>query len=133
MGLGMQSLLEDLGHRAKVNILTDATTSKSLAYQRGLGKVQHIEVSELLGPGGGQEGEGGIGQINGSFSLADLFAKHVDKSTLERMVEGLGGMHSSGRHELAPQLCTLHDGAPSKGASTKDKDGPKEQKRRKKK
>ena len=46
-GLGLRSLLMDLGVEVKVKLLTGAGTGKAIASRRGLGKVRHIEVSNL--------------------------------------------------------------------------------------
>ena len=45
--LGMKALVEDLGGKALIRALTDATTGKSLASRKGLGNVRHTEVAEL--------------------------------------------------------------------------------------
>ena len=47
IGLGMKSLLEDLGEQVRVRVITDATTGKSLAGRNGLGKVRHIGFRTL--------------------------------------------------------------------------------------
>lgn len=113
--LGVNSLLEDLRHRARVNMLPDATTGKTLASRRRLGKVRHIEVSELWVQEAVKKERVELVKIKGTFNSADLFTKHVDRSTLDRMVEGLRGMHEDGRYELAPQLSTIHEEAARTG------------------
>ena len=109
IGLGMQSLLDDSGERSRVKILTDATTGKSLAARRGLGKVRHIEVSELWIQQKVRDNKIELTKIKGTFNLADLFTKHVDRAKLDQMVEALGGVHMAGRSEIAPDLDVLVD------------------------
>ena len=46
-GLGLQSLLSDLGIDLEVRVHTDATTGRAIVTRRGLGKVRHIAVHEL--------------------------------------------------------------------------------------
>eukprot|EP00974_Lingulodinium_polyedra_P067765 6559885-Lingulodinium_polyedra.AAC.1 len=46
-GLGVQSLLMDLGWQAKVKVLTDSTIAKAVASRRGLGKLRHVELKFL--------------------------------------------------------------------------------------
>ena len=48
--------------------------------------------------------------------MADLFTKHVDKATMDKLIEGLGGLHMGGRHELAPQVNLVYSEDVSKGA-----------------
>ena len=45
-GLGLQSLLNDLGIDLEVRVHTDATTRRAIVTRRGLGKVRHIAVNE---------------------------------------------------------------------------------------
>ena len=109
VGLGMQTLLEDLGETKRVRIATDAPTGKSLASRRGLGKVRHIEVAELWVQEAAKKERIEITKMNGTFDIADLFTKHVDRATQEKMVEALGGEHMEGRHEIAPEVNTVED------------------------
>ncbi len=45
--IGAQSILRDIGVYVGVNICTDASAAKGIASRRGLGKVRHIDVSQL--------------------------------------------------------------------------------------
>ena len=45
--LGIQALTRDLNVHCKIKVLTDLTTRKASASRRGLGRVRHIEVSNL--------------------------------------------------------------------------------------
>ena len=58
-GLGLRSLLEDLGWDVRVRVWTDSSTAQSVAGQGGLGK---LGVAISLGPGDGKEGKIGVGQ-----------------------------------------------------------------------
>ena len=79
MGLGMQALVRDLGGKAQVIVLTDATTGKSLASRRGLGKVRHIEVAELWVQQAVRDERIQIRQTKGTFNTADMFTKHLGR------------------------------------------------------
>ena len=46
-GLGMQSIMRELGWDAKVRIWADSSAAKSIASRIGLGKVRHMEVKFL--------------------------------------------------------------------------------------
>ena len=46
-GLGMRSMMKDMGIEMKVKIITDATAAKGMAQRRGLGSVRHVEVHQL--------------------------------------------------------------------------------------
>ena len=47
IALGLQGLMYDLGVSLDIKMFTDASTGKSIASRRGLGKVRHISVNEL--------------------------------------------------------------------------------------
>ena len=48
MGLGINAIAEDMGVSLRVIVVkTDASAAKGIASRRGLGKVRHIDVSQL--------------------------------------------------------------------------------------
>ena len=46
-GLGVQSILHDLGIHIDIFVFTDAKSGKAIASRRVLGKVRHIAANEL--------------------------------------------------------------------------------------
>jgi hypothetical protein len=42
-GLGMKSLVMDMGSKVQITMYSDASAGRSLAFRNGLGKVRHIE------------------------------------------------------------------------------------------
>ena len=46
-GMGLTSVLQDLGHKVNVVVHTDSSAAKSLSSRKGLGKARHIEVNQL--------------------------------------------------------------------------------------
>ena len=46
-GLGMQSMMADLGVTTKVRVWTDSNAAKTIASRRGLGKTRHVELRYL--------------------------------------------------------------------------------------
>ena len=48
LGLGMKAFLGDLVIDHRIRIRTDASAAKGIATRKGLGKVRHIEVNQLL-------------------------------------------------------------------------------------
>ena len=50
VGLGIREILRELNcecEKIRVRIKTDASAAKGIACRRGLGKVRHIEVTQL--------------------------------------------------------------------------------------
>ena len=46
-GLGMQSVMQDLGWEMRVRLWVDSSAAKSIASRVGLGRVRHLEVKFL--------------------------------------------------------------------------------------
>ena len=46
-GIVLRSLMKDFGQHVSLNIHTDASAAKGIVSRRGIGRVRHIEVSEL--------------------------------------------------------------------------------------
>ena len=102
--LGTQSFLRDLGYEFKVKIFTDASTGKSIASRRGLGKVRHLDVSQLWIQEKVKAGDIQLLKIKNVFNSADCLTKHLDYMTLCRCLEQLDMHFVAGRSEIAPDL-----------------------------
>ena len=46
-GLGMQSIMHDLGWKMRIRVWVDSSAAKSIASRIGLGRVRHLEVKFL--------------------------------------------------------------------------------------
>ena len=47
VGIGLRSVLRDLGVDSRIRVHTDAAAAKAIASWKVLGKVRHIEVNQL--------------------------------------------------------------------------------------
>ena len=103
VGLGMRSIMRDLGIDCKVKVNTDASAAKGIATRKGLGKVRHIEVNQLWVQDKVGKGEIEISKISGAVNLADALTKHVDSERIAWHVANTGQSRESSRHEIAPQ------------------------------
>ena len=103
-GLGAQALLKDLGIDARVRVLTDASTGKSLASRRGLGKVRHIDVSELWVQEVVANGRVDIIKVKGTFNSADICTKYLNQAEIAAVMEQIAATFLDGRSESAPAL-----------------------------
>ena len=102
--LGMKSLLQDLQHGCRLRIFTDSTSGKAIASRRGLGRVRHIDVSELWIQSKVRDGSLELIKLNNKFNSADAFTKFLSFSELVECLRPLGGRYADGRHPLAPEL-----------------------------
>ena len=77
VGIGMQSIMSDLEVKADIEISTDASAAKGIASRTGLGKVRHIEVSQLWLQDHVSTGKIKVNKVDGGDNLADTLTKHV--------------------------------------------------------
>ena len=108
-GLGLQSLLMDLGIELEVRVHTDATTGRAIVTRRGLGKVRHIAVNELWMQEKVAQNQVSIHKIKNKFNLADLMTKYLSKDEIEHIMDFMQHMFMDGRHKDAPELSMVCD------------------------
>ena len=104
VGLGLVGVLEDLGVKLKLELKTDASAAKGIAQRLGLGKVRHLEVSQLWLQQKVANGEIRVIKVPGGENRADALTKHVSREVLKEHIRGVGGEVIQGRHGLMPQV-----------------------------
>ena len=102
--LGLLSLARDLGFSWSLTIQTDSMAAIGICRRRGLGKVRHIATADLWIQDRIRSGDVRLVKVLGAQNVADLLAKHVDRQTLIKHMQGLNLIQRDGRPELAPQL-----------------------------
>ena len=107
-GLGIRALLGDLGVGRTVILNTDASAAIGIASRRGLGKVRHIEVSQLWLQQRVANGDLIVQKVDGASNLADALAKHLGKNALVGHMESVRFEIRDGRHVLMP-VCESAD------------------------
>ena len=103
-GLGMRSMLEDVGIQSNVKIITDATAARGMAQRKGLGAVRHVEVHQLWIQDKVHSKEICVEKVGGKSNLADGLTKFVDGKDLAIHVDGIGLENRTGRHTDAPVM-----------------------------
>ena len=116
-GMGGQSIMNDLGTKLDLRVFTDATTGKSLASRRGLGKVRHIAVNELWIQHHVHEKMITLVKIKNKFNPSDLLTKHLTKAEVQQIMEHLQHSYEQGRSAAAPKLVSKEE-APVEGAQS---------------
>ena len=104
--MGIVSLCSDLGvHFDKpIEVKTDASAAIGIASRIGLGKIRHIEVSQLWLQEKVQHGKVIITKVDTNCNLADALTKGVDASILSKHLVGVGMVIKTDRHHLAPKV-----------------------------
>ena len=101
-GLGMQSIAKDLGFTIGVRIHSDATAALGICRRRGLGKIRHLDVTDLWCQEKVRAGAVSLHKVLGAENPADIMTKYTDRAILEKML-GLVNMKAmSGRAACAP-------------------------------
>ena len=103
-GMGMLSLLKDLGVELHLNVWTDSIASKGICARQGLGKVRHLDTSLLWIQQKIKDKDLEVDKIHGPKNPADCLTKHVDRATLVKHLETMGLEFEQGRAESARQL-----------------------------
>ena len=107
VALGIKALLEDLGVKVRIRLITDASTGKAIAARRGLGKIRHLDTSQLWLQSQVQDGTIELVKIKNTWNTADLFTKHLSAPEIERILELMNHTYEEGRSPSAPMLNTL--------------------------
>ena len=90
-GLGVQSLMADMGEIMGVRICTDSNAGRSVASRRGLGKLRHMEVKYLWVQDLVKDGRLEVRRVNGEENLADHLTKVKGIGDMEDKVRKAGG------------------------------------------
>ena len=103
--LGMRALMEDLGvGGVKLRLKSDASAAIGIASRRGLGKIGHLEVSQLWLQQKVANGDLELIKVNGEDNLADALTKHLGAGDLQRHMVGVGLEEREGRHDIMPEV-----------------------------
>ena len=101
--LGFQSLSRDLGWQYKIRVHSDATAAIGIARRRGLGKVRHLDVSDLWIQEKVRAKAVELVKIAGAENPADILTKYVDRGILTKALTFMGLERREGRAKSAPK------------------------------
>ena len=90
MGLGIRSLMRDLGVQVGLVVRSDASAALGIAQRRGTGKVRHVEVHQLWLQDRVTRGDLKVRKIDGTKNPADALTKYVDGARLREHVKKVG-------------------------------------------
>ena len=103
IALGIRSLMEDMGVKTRVRIMTDSSAALGISKRRGLGKVRHLELNQLWLQDKVSTGDIDIRKVKGTENMADALTKHVDQTQLRWHIQASGQEVTGDRHQLAPR------------------------------
>ena len=96
----------DLGveFQQSIAIMSDASAAIGISNRIGVGKIRHIEVTQLWVQEKVANGEMVIIKVPTERNLADALTKAVDARTIETHVIGINAERLCDRHPLCPSL-----------------------------
>ena len=100
--LGIQALMHDLGWNAKVRVHSDATAAIGIARRKGLGKIRHLDVTDLWIQDKVRSKQILLSKVLGTENSADVLTKYVDRATMDKALQKMGLVRLSGRPACAP-------------------------------
>ena len=104
--LGIQSLAADLRMVCHVHVHTDSRAGKAIASRKGLGKVRHLEVSDLWIQDATAAGRLTLHKVEGTKNPSDILTKYVGRQLIEDHCARISVSPRSLRAELAPRLAS---------------------------
>ena len=100
--LGVCGILRDLGIEQSVTVNTDSNAAKGIANRRGLGRVRHIELSELWVQDRVAKGEIVMWKIPGVENSSDSLTKHSSGERIAQTLLFCNQDIEMGRHSIMP-------------------------------
>ena len=101
-GLGLQSLLRDAGWKLPLHVRTDATAAIGIARRKGLGKIHHLDVTDLWIQDKIRSGAIQLSKVAGTENMADVLTKYVEKKAMDAALRRMNIFTATGRPACAP-------------------------------
>ena len=79
-----------------------ARAAISIARRKGLGKIRHLDVTDLWIQDKIRSKQIKLLKVLGTENIADVFTKHVDRATLEKTLANMCVFNVAGRPACAP-------------------------------
>ena len=103
-GVGIQSICRDLGYDYRLRVHSDATAAIGIARRRGMGKIRHLDTTDLWVQEVIRSGRVELVKVPGVDNPADVLTKYVDKSLMTKMLDNMGMSKLDGRAKCAPAI-----------------------------
>ena len=100
--LGLQSTARDLGMTWEINMYTDATAAIGIARRRGMGRIRHLDVTDLWIREKFNSKLSYLHKVIGTDNPADIFTKYTDRAILNMALAKMNMHFIDGRSDVAP-------------------------------
>ena len=105
--IGLQSIAKDLGFTYKIRVWSDATAAIGIARRRGMGRIRHLDCSDLWIQEKVRTEAIELHKVAGTSNPADAFTKYVDRGILTSALTSIGMVKMEGRPRRAPDTLGL--------------------------
>ena len=102
--LGLRSMARDLGYDFRIHILTDASAAVGIVRRRRLGRIRHLDVTDLWVQEQIRHKELTVEKIARADNLADALTKNLARPLLIKHLGGMNLYPETGRAQTAPKL-----------------------------
>ena len=103
-GLGLQSMMLDLGIAAQVKLECDSAAAIGIASRVGLGKLRHLEVHLLWLQELVRDKRVQLHKVDGKSNISDFLTKFCKKEVLDFALPACCFRERAGRAEVAPEM-----------------------------
>ena len=100
--IGLQSIARDIGLHWRIDLYTDATAAIAIARQKGMGRIRHLDVTDLWVQEKFNNSIAFLHKVLGAENPADLLTKYTDMAVLIMALSKMGMTLLDGRSAVAP-------------------------------
>ena len=105
-GLGLQSVGKDLSIHYDIHVYTDASAAMGMVARKGIGRVRHVEASELWIQDAVKNKVLTVNKVKGEDNPADILTKYIDQGNIHQHCHGIRQVPEFGRPDSAPATTT---------------------------
>ena len=100
--LGIQSIMKDAGWKIEVHLHSDATAAIGIARRKGLGKIRHLDTTDLWIQDKIRSKKMQLSKVLGADNMADVLTKYVEKKIMDAALAKMHIIRKDGRPASAP-------------------------------
>ena len=101
-GIGMQNIAKDLSIYYDIHLYIDSSAAMGMDARKGMGKVRHVEVSELWIQDAVRNKVLTVNKVKGDDNPADILTKYIEQGKIHQHCHGMRLVPDCGRPDSAP-------------------------------
>ena len=101
-GIGMKNIAKDLSIYYDIHLYTDSSAAMGMVARKGMGKVRHVEVSELWIQDAVRNNVLTVNKVKGEDNPADMLTNYFEQGKIHQHCHGMRLVPEGGRPDSAP-------------------------------